>query len=276
MQNRLIHVRPFYKYIHSLHHRNTDVEPFSGLAMHPIEHMYYYTCYGPLLVLPTVFGLKLHPFLIFWMGMHLVISPAASHSGYEDHFSSDLLHYLHHRYCECNYSAGINFDVYFGTYRDTLKDYTEGMVTAKKQSMGCNDSISEGHSFINRDSGSVKVERASYPPPPADTKSSLVGWVPEYPEYQLGIYALIFGSIYAFQKGIITDPALVVFIIPFGPAIWAFLLGAFSAPKSMSRRKICLAPFDKDSTASLTLHLGLGIILGILPVTYLLHLILMR
>ena len=32
-----------------------------------------------------------------WNGVHLLISPAASHSGWEDHFQSDQYHYLHHR-----------------------------------------------------------------------------------------------------------------------------------------------------------------------------------
>lgn len=34
--HRLIHIRPLYKYVHSLHHKNTDPEPWSGLCMHPI------------------------------------------------------------------------------------------------------------------------------------------------------------------------------------------------------------------------------------------------
>ena len=46
-----------YKYIHSLHHRNTDIEPFSGLCMHPIEHLYYFSCLGPsFLVYTTPFA----------------------------------------------------------------------------------------------------------------------------------------------------------------------------------------------------------------------------
>ena len=46
-----------YKYIHSLHHRNTDIEPFSGLSMHPIEHLYYFSCLGPsFLVYTTPFA----------------------------------------------------------------------------------------------------------------------------------------------------------------------------------------------------------------------------
>lgn len=40
--HRLLHFGPIYKQVHSLHHRNTDIEPFAGLCMHPIEHLYYY------------------------------------------------------------------------------------------------------------------------------------------------------------------------------------------------------------------------------------------
>lgn len=50
-----------YKYIHSLHHRNTDIEPFSGLCMHPIEHLYYFSCLGPsFLVYTTPFAFMYH------------------------------------------------------------------------------------------------------------------------------------------------------------------------------------------------------------------------
>ena len=118
--HRLIHIRWLYKYIHSLHHRNIDVEPFSGLAMHPVEHLYYFTCYGPLL-LPVLSRQPYAPFLVFWMNFHTALSPAAAHSGWEDHFSADLTHYLHHRYCDCNYGAAMNFDSLFGTYQPCIK-----------------------------------------------------------------------------------------------------------------------------------------------------------
>ena len=89
--HRLIHIKALYKYIHSVHHRNTDIEPFAGLSMHPVEHLYYYSCVGPSLL---IFGT---PFAFMWNAVHLLISPAASHSGWEDHFQSDQYHYLHHR-----------------------------------------------------------------------------------------------------------------------------------------------------------------------------------
>jgi len=114
--HRFLHFGPLYQQVHSLHDRNTDVEPFSGLCMHPVEHLYYYAC-----VAPSLF-FYCSPFAFFWCGVHLLLSPAASHSGYEDHFQSDLFHYMHHRYFECNYAGGDAgfMDVLFGTFRSSM------------------------------------------------------------------------------------------------------------------------------------------------------------
>jgi sterol desaturase/sphingolipid hydroxylase (fatty acid hydroxylase superfamily) len=78
--HKFIHFRALYKYIHSLHHRNTDIEPFSGLCMHPIEHLYYITS-----VVPSLFFL-MSPLHLMWNIQHLLLSPAASHSGWEDNW----------------------------------------------------------------------------------------------------------------------------------------------------------------------------------------------
>jgi sterol desaturase/sphingolipid hydroxylase (fatty acid hydroxylase superfamily) len=127
--HRFLHFGPLYQQVHSLHHRNTDVEPFSGLCMHPVEHLYYYACVAPSLLFIC------SPFAFLWNGVHLLLSPGASHSGYEDHFQSDAFHYLHHRYFECNY-AGTDaafMDVFFGTFRGALddSDTAEGREDAK-------------------------------------------------------------------------------------------------------------------------------------------------
>ena len=39
----LIHWKPLYRAARYLHHRNVNVGPSSGLAMHPIEHVLYFT-----------------------------------------------------------------------------------------------------------------------------------------------------------------------------------------------------------------------------------------
>jgi sterol desaturase/sphingolipid hydroxylase (fatty acid hydroxylase superfamily) len=116
--HRFLHFGPLYQQVHSLHHRNTDTEPFSGLCMHPVEHLYYYSCF-----LPSLLSIC-SPFALLWNGVHLLLSPAASHSGWEDHFQSDVFHYMHHRYFECNY-AGTDaafLDIWFGTFRGAIAD----------------------------------------------------------------------------------------------------------------------------------------------------------
>jgi len=113
--HRFIHLRALYKYIHSLHHRNTAIEPFSGLCMHPIEHLYYVSCMGL-----HLFFFK-SPLHLMANGMHLTLSPAASHSGWEDNWQSDQFHYLHHAKFECNYgTTAVPYDKWFGTYQDVL------------------------------------------------------------------------------------------------------------------------------------------------------------
>eukprot|EP00811_Abedinium_folium_P034029 NODE_6947_length_1622_cov_14.913712.p1 GENE.NODE_6947_length_1622_cov_14.913712~~NODE_6947_length_1622_cov_14.913712.p1 ORF type:complete len:424 (+),score=60.42 NODE_6947_length_1622_cov_14.913712:99-1370(+) len=125
--HRLIHARPLYKFVHSLHHRNTDIEPFAGLCMHPVEHMWYLSCIAPSLYL---LGSPVH---FLFNGMHLLLSPAASHSGFEDHMQSDQFHYLHHAYFGCNYgSAGVPLDRLFGTFRDKLTAERRGKTTETK------------------------------------------------------------------------------------------------------------------------------------------------
>ena len=67
-----------------------SVEPFSGMSMHPVEHIYYLSCASLSLYV------RASPFLVVWNLIHAVLAPAAGHSGYEDHWQSDQLHYLHH------------------------------------------------------------------------------------------------------------------------------------------------------------------------------------
>lgn len=47
------------------------------------------------------------------------MSPAAGHSGWEDHAQASAFHYSHHRYFECNYAGSQSawLDVLFGTFK---------------------------------------------------------------------------------------------------------------------------------------------------------------
>jgi len=115
--HRLLHFKPLFTQVHSLHHRNSDIEPFSGLTMHPVEHLYYYSC-----ILPSLLCFA-SPFHFLWNGVHLLLSPGASHSGWEDHFQADGFHYMHHRYFECNYAGSFAgfLDVMFDTFMPNFK-----------------------------------------------------------------------------------------------------------------------------------------------------------
>jgi hypothetical protein len=139
-------------YVHSLHHRNADPEPFSGISMHPgvcsrrsclapfspsaVEHLYYFSnAFIPALLMPT------SPFVFVWLFVHLTFSPAAGHSGFEDHFQSDQYHYLHHARFECNYGSPFSafIDQAMGTFRGSLgnsQEYTGGHKEAEQAKSG--------------------------------------------------------------------------------------------------------------------------------------------
>ena len=48
--------------MHSLHHRNDDPEPFSGITMHPVEHLYYFAN----AFTPSLYISGLSPLIFLW------------------------------------------------------------------------------------------------------------------------------------------------------------------------------------------------------------------
>lgn len=123
--HRFLHIRSIYTYVHKLHHRNADPEPFSGMTMHPVEHLYYFSN----AFTPSLYMSSLSPLIFTWNFIHLTIAPGAGHSGWEDHFQSDQYHYVHHAKFECNYGSPMSgcVDQMLGTFREKLgesKAYT--------------------------------------------------------------------------------------------------------------------------------------------------------
>ncbi len=129
--HRLIHWGPLYRWVHYLHHNNVNVEPISGLSMHPVEHLFYFS--GALLhwVLPS------HPIHLLFHLQHAAITPAQGHAGFERIVmadgvavkTGDYFHYLHHKYFECNYGADgpVPLDKWFGSFHDGTNASTEAM-----------------------------------------------------------------------------------------------------------------------------------------------------
>jgi len=232
--HRFIHIRALYKHIHAVHHRNTDIEPFAGLSMHPIEHLYYFSCLGPsLLILGS-------PFLLLWNGIHLLLSPGAGHSGWEDALQSNQYHYLHHRFFECNYGdSGTPYDKIFGTFRDKLKE---------------SGTTYQGGSEEKVDEKSARIH---------DTKATLLGLPdPSFVIY-LALNCLVWVLIWKSTKEPLPylNPHFLAALASVGPVALAQLMVWTQDP-----RRPILYPFQRDSVGTVALHLLLPLLLCIGPV----------
>ena len=126
--HRLIHSHALYHSVHKLHHNNVNPGPWSGLAMHPVEHLLYFSVVLVHWIVPS------HPAHAIFNLAHAALAPAPGHAGFEKIVLSDgtavdthcYEHYLHHKFFECNYSDGvIPIDKWFGTFHDGTKDAEE-------------------------------------------------------------------------------------------------------------------------------------------------------
>lgn len=118
--HRLIHWPPLYKRVHSLHHRNTNPGPWSGLSMHPVEHLLYFSAVLITWIVPS------NPLHASFTLVHLGMAPVPGHSGFDKLVVGDrtlntdsYAHYLHHKLFEVNYADGvIPLDKWFGSFHD--------------------------------------------------------------------------------------------------------------------------------------------------------------
>jgi sterol desaturase/sphingolipid hydroxylase (fatty acid hydroxylase superfamily) len=120
--HRLIHWGPLYKAAHYLHHKNTNPGPWSGLSMHPVEHLLYFSVVLIHFIVPS------HPIhFLFNSEQAGAFAPATGHHGFEKPLaekafpSGSYFHYLHHRIFTCNYGGDeLPLDRWFGTHRSSL------------------------------------------------------------------------------------------------------------------------------------------------------------
>ena len=118
--HRLLHWKPLYRTVHHVHHKNVNVGPWSGLAMHPVEHLVNFSAALIFLIVPA------HPLIVILTLQQGALTPAPGHSGFDRlvlkgklALPSDFFHYLHHRYFECNYgSPVVPWDRWFGSFHD--------------------------------------------------------------------------------------------------------------------------------------------------------------
>lgn len=128
--HRLIHLPWLYQRVHYLHHRNINPGPWSGLSMHPVEHLLYFSGVAIYFVVPA------HPLHFLNLSLLAGLTPAQGHAGFDRIATSKdrsidfsyYAHYLHHRYFEVNYADGtIPIDKWFGTFHDGSPEADEAL-----------------------------------------------------------------------------------------------------------------------------------------------------
>ena len=134
--HRLLHHPILYQYVHALHHRNVNTISWTGISMHPIEHVLYFSSVLIHFIVPT------HPIHVLFHMLALTIGAMVGHTGFDGfkirnknrvalgHFH----HQLHHRYFECNYgSIELPCDVWFNSFHDGTQQATEQMRAKQKE-----------------------------------------------------------------------------------------------------------------------------------------------
>ena len=133
--HRLLHWTPLYEVAHKLHHRNTNPGPWSGLSMHPIEHVIYFSTILLFFFIPS------HPFRMINLASRLGLAPAQGHTGFDRMVvgnetsmnTSYYAHYLHHKYFEVNCSDGMVWlDKWFGSFHDGTPKAHEAMKAGRQ------------------------------------------------------------------------------------------------------------------------------------------------
>lgn len=137
--HRALHWPPLYRLAHALHHRNTNVGPWSGLSMHPVEHVMFFSSVLIHLVVPA------HPIHILFHMQHQALTAATSHTGFEGLVVEDRTrlalgtfhHQMHHRYFECNYgNLEMPWDRWFGSFHDGTEASHAAFRARRRRMMG--------------------------------------------------------------------------------------------------------------------------------------------
>ena len=122
--HRISHWRPLYNISHYLHHKNVNVGPWSGLSMHPIEHLLYFSGIFLHWIIPS------HPVHALFHALHAGLAPVPGHTGFHTLQANDeenvpmmstdhYFHYLHHRYFTVNFGdISLPLDKWLGTLMD--------------------------------------------------------------------------------------------------------------------------------------------------------------
>jgi len=135
--HRLLHWPPLFNRFHRLHHFNIHIGPWSGMSMHPVEHILYISS------VLIHFVVASHPVILLLHLYTRCMAPAFSHAGFEKLLikdkviteAADFHHQLHHKYFECNYgNVDAPWDRWFGSVHDGSDEATT-RVQERRRSM---------------------------------------------------------------------------------------------------------------------------------------------
>ena len=133
--HRLIHLPFLFKTVHHIHHRNINTGPWSGLSMHPVELLCYFSGILIHFVLPS------HPIHVIFHMFSLSLGALYSHSGFDKLLikgretikAGSFHHQLHHRFFECNYgSEEMPLDRWFHSFHNGTDAATKRIRARKK------------------------------------------------------------------------------------------------------------------------------------------------
>ena len=118
--HRLLHEWPWlYTKVHALHHKNVNIGPWSGMAMHPVEHAIYLSSVLLHVILPS------DPSHVLFHLTYLFAGAYLGHIGHDGFYlgkrkvlaGGNFYHQLHHRYFDCNYGTPeMPWDKWFGSF----------------------------------------------------------------------------------------------------------------------------------------------------------------
>lgn len=146
--HRLLHWPPLFKRVHKLHHHNIHIGPWSGMSMHPVEHILYISSVLAHYVIPT------HPVIVLLHLYTRCMAPAFSHSGFEKILikdktitdAADFHHQLHHKYFECNYgNVDAPWDRWFGSVHDGSDKATQAVKQRRRNMYKVKDKQQHDH-----------------------------------------------------------------------------------------------------------------------------------
>jgi sterol desaturase/sphingolipid hydroxylase (fatty acid hydroxylase superfamily) len=136
--HRILHWKPLYRRVHSIHHRSTSPTPWAAYAFHPLEALVQAGIYPVI-----VFLVPMHPAALGLFLLYMIVRNVVGHLGFEIFdtrfaqrwptrwHTTPTHHDLHHRWGRGNY--GLYFTVWddlFGTTRSDYREAFDGAMTA--------------------------------------------------------------------------------------------------------------------------------------------------